>query len=299
MSKPPIHSRPKTVAVDFVRLSYLPVHLWENLTNTHMRIPQLVLLLVLLFNFLTSLAHALVDGDFDGMSDLWETQHEFSPFDDGTITPSQAPAADPDGDGQSNLQESIAATNPKSATGPLGSFKTTLTANPAQPGSFNLQFPQFIGKEYQLQSSTDLQTWFPVGEPLLGTSIPITLTTPAPSASYKKRSFAFLSKTPISILILSLVMRRAKFAPIQITQIAMVTEQATKPNMRMAVIHAAPQITESHHQLPPANSPRPSSYRCAFLPQSSREIPMARSVPMAISLRHTISMFTRNIRLRE
>lgn len=64
-----------------------------------------------------------------------------------------------------------------------------MTTHPAQAGSFNLDFPQLIGKQYQLQSSTDLQTWIDVGNPLLGTSIPVTLTTPIPSAETSKTFF--------------------------------------------------------------------------------------------------------------
>ena len=182
-------SRPKTVAVDFVRLSYLPVHLWENFKTTHMKAQNHLFRLVTFLCFLTLSANAIVDEDSDGMSDLWEKQYGFSPFDDGTETSSQAPTADADGDGISNLLESIAGTNPNSSEGPVGIFKTTLTDNPVQAGTFSLQFLQLIGKQYQLQSSTELQTWLDVGNPLIGTSIPVTLTTPVLSAATPKTFF--------------------------------------------------------------------------------------------------------------
>jgi hypothetical protein len=138
------------------------------------------------FVSLSTSASAIIDEDSDGMSDLWETQYGFSRFDDGTLTPSQAPGADPDGDGLSNALESVAGTNPNSAAGPVGAFKTTMAANPLLAGTFNLQFAQFVGKEYQLQSSTDLQTWVPVGDPLLGTATAVTLATPLPPAGTQK-----------------------------------------------------------------------------------------------------------------
>ncbi len=53
-------------------------------------------------------ASALVDEDFDGMSDLCEELYSFSITDDGTLVPSQAPISDPDGDGANNLNESVA-----------------------------------------------------------------------------------------------------------------------------------------------------------------------------------------------
>jgi Bacterial TSP3 repeat len=136
--------------------------------------------LVCLFVALTQFLFGIVDNEPEGMSDLWEAQYGFSRFDDGTITPSQAPSADSDGDGVSNLLESIAGTNPNSSVGPLGVFKTTMTPNPLQAGTFNLQFPQFIGKEYQLQTSTDLQTWTSVGNSFIGTATAVTLMTPLP-----------------------------------------------------------------------------------------------------------------------
>jgi Bacterial TSP3 repeat len=139
-----------------------------------------ILRFICLFVALTQFAVAIIDDENDGMSNLWEVQYGFSPFDNGTVIPSQAPMADPDGDGMNNLAESIAGTNPNSSVGPLGVFKTTMTPNPLQAGTFNLQFPQFIGKEYQLQSSTDLQTWTSVGSSFIGTATAVTLTTPVP-----------------------------------------------------------------------------------------------------------------------
>jgi Bacterial TSP3 repeat len=135
---------------------------------------------------LTQILFGIVDNEPDGMSDLWEAQYGFSRFDDGTITPSQAPTADPDGDGVNNLAESIAGTNPNSSTGPLGTFKITMSPNPLLAGTFNLQFLQLTGKKYQLETSTDLQTWTPLGDPFIGTAAAVTLATPLPPAGTQK-----------------------------------------------------------------------------------------------------------------
>jgi hypothetical protein len=51
-------------------------------------------------------AFAILDADSDLMSDIWESRYGFSTT--GSATPEQSAAADPDGDGSSNLQESIA-----------------------------------------------------------------------------------------------------------------------------------------------------------------------------------------------
>jgi len=67
-------------------------------------------LLPALITSLTTPAHALIDTDTDGLGDIWENIHGFHI---GANPPAnQAPSADPDGDGFTNLQESTAGTNP-------------------------------------------------------------------------------------------------------------------------------------------------------------------------------------------
>ncbi len=176
---------PKAIAVDFVRLLNSPST--EGYIELHtMKFLKYILRSVCLFAALAQSALAIVDEDSDGMSDLWEIQHGFSPLDDGTVTPKQAPAADADGDGISNVLESIAGTNPNSSVGPVGAFKITMSPNPLQAGTLNLQFPQFVGKEYQLQSSTDLQTWISNGDSFIGTATAATLTSPLPPTGTAK-----------------------------------------------------------------------------------------------------------------
>lgn len=113
-------------------------------------------------------AHAIRDADGDGMSDVWEAQFGFSITDNGTLNPTQAPGADFDKDGRSNLLEAIAGTDPKSAAMPAGYFAATIT-----PGlsTSTVSWPTLVGKEYTLLVSTDLTSasWTPVGIPVVGT----------------------------------------------------------------------------------------------------------------------------------
>ncbi len=86
-----------------------------------------LLLILLAFSPLT--ASAIIDADSDGMSDLWEALYGFSTSDNGTLTTSQAPNSDPDGDGVTNLNESIAGTSPLLADGVNALFRAKLSAS--------------------------------------------------------------------------------------------------------------------------------------------------------------------------
>ena len=57
---------------------------------------------------MVSQTHAILDKDADGMSDVWESQYGFSTT--SSTLPNQLPAADPDGDGVSNLLEPLVTT---------------------------------------------------------------------------------------------------------------------------------------------------------------------------------------------
>jgi hypothetical protein len=137
---------------------------------------KLFLLLVFSLTILVSSenAMAIVDVDDDGMSDVWERLYGFPLVDDGTDPAIEKPAGDFDGDGVSNVMESVAGTNPKSSSSP---FKITSFIPAALTGTHQIQFSQVIGKKYQLQSSPDLQTWLDTGDAFLGTTTPVTLMT--------------------------------------------------------------------------------------------------------------------------
>jgi Bacterial TSP3 repeat len=92
---------------------------------------------IFLLGFLTLSAHAILDVDNDGMSDVWEQQYGFSST--GNANANQASTADPDGDGFSNQLESIAGTDPLSSTPPLGIYRIIATPNLTNPLSLDLQ----------------------------------------------------------------------------------------------------------------------------------------------------------------
>ena len=124
------------------------------------------------------------------MSDPWESQYGFSTT--GNANPDQAPAADPDGGGVSNLLESIAGTDPLSASPPLGLHQLTFSPNVANPLSFDLHWQQFIGKQYQVQDSTSLNAgdWAPLASPYTAaTAIPASYTTPPRSLGFTRNFY--------------------------------------------------------------------------------------------------------------
>ncbi|MBU6327632.1 MAG: hypothetical protein KGQ89_08390, partial [Verrucomicrobia bacterium] len=73
----------------------------------------------------TTCAHAILDTNNNGLSDLWEKQHSngqlFSP-----TNPGHQPTADPDQDGWDNRTEAAAGTDPSLANPPEGIVATTL-----------------------------------------------------------------------------------------------------------------------------------------------------------------------------
>ncbi|MBK8475707.1 MAG: hypothetical protein IPL39_05190 [Opitutaceae bacterium] len=120
--------------------------------------------------------HAIVDLDHDGISDVWRT----------AFPAAGAPTADPDGDGATNLDESVAGTSPFSAA-------SALAAAPETDGSGNLvlHWAGLRGKRYQIESSTDFATWTPQGTALQpAVDGPLTpIVRPAGSAGADSRRF--------------------------------------------------------------------------------------------------------------
>lgn len=91
---------------------------------------------------------AALDANADQMSDVWQAR-----FSAQTLSA----AADTDGDGFSNLQESLLGTDPRDAASRLAPGVTARAG-----GGVELAWPSQRDKRYQLESSADLVNWSPV-----------------------------------------------------------------------------------------------------------------------------------------
>lgn len=141
---------------------------------------------LLLLATLTLPATAQLDSNSNGMSDVWERH-----FNQGALfTPAQTAAVDPDGDGWTNLQESIAGTNPFSGNPPEGIVVTYVTHLNDQEEAPSVEHPDgrsidiaviswdtLPGKQYTLLYSTDLtnSSWLPVSYSSEGDGLPVAI----------------------------------------------------------------------------------------------------------------------------
>ena len=138
-------------------------------------------------------AHALVDTNNNGVSDLWEKH-----FNAGNLFTNLDPQADPDGDGWTNAQEAAAGTDPFDPRPPDGYLLPDFVHIPETwadsngdgilehtPEAITLTWVTIPGKQYTLQNLPDLTagSWFSVGPSFIGNGgtvengIPITEST--------------------------------------------------------------------------------------------------------------------------
>jgi hypothetical protein len=106
-------------------------------------------------------ALALADTDADGIPDLWEVYRRLNPSDAADAQ------SDLDGDGQSAIAEYQSRTDP---TDPASVHRIVGRLSPPRPQQSGLHIGEIAwnwspGVVYELQVSTDLQTWRPVAEP--------------------------------------------------------------------------------------------------------------------------------------
>jgi uncharacterized protein (DUF1800 family) len=101
------------------------------------------------FLCLATTARAVLDVNTDQMSDVWQSRFAAQAF---------APLVDSDGDGFTNLQESILGTDPRDPASRLEA--STATALPG--GGLRLDWTTLRHKRHRLESSADLVNWSPV-----------------------------------------------------------------------------------------------------------------------------------------
>ncbi len=133
---------------------------------------------LLLAAALTDPAQAQLDTSGSGMSDIWERH-----FNNGELfdpeNPDHHPDADPDGDGWTNYQESIAGTDPFSANPPDGMVAVLVayihgSNDPQTYDQVIVTWDTLPGKQYTIKVSPDLTatSWTAVGPPILGSGQP-------------------------------------------------------------------------------------------------------------------------------
>ena len=155
----------------------------------------------ILFIFPVATAHAIVDFNNNGVSDLWEIR-----YNSGELFANFNPAADPDGDGWSNEVEAISGTNPFDSNPPTGFVRPSIIYIPAvyttdangdleiiSPETAKITWLTRPGKLYVLQVSTDLSpaSWIAIDDGFIGKGLEVTQYTPLtqPDGSIPDRLF--------------------------------------------------------------------------------------------------------------
>ncbi len=100
-------------------------------------------------------AHGGIDLNGNGLSDIWELFYGAQAIN---------PQLDSDGDGASNLSESVAGSNPFRAASRLAVTKVDTV-----PGGLTLHWPSVPGKVYHVYSSGNFKSWSPAGSDRAGT----------------------------------------------------------------------------------------------------------------------------------
>ncbi len=105
-----------------------------------------------------------LSNDGDSLSDVWEVTYGFSVA-SGQFHPDELEQADPDGDGKSNLEESIAGTDPYDASvfsaGAAqmpGSFQLVTTGFSTGSDMFEVSWWGALGKYFRIELSDDLSS---------------------------------------------------------------------------------------------------------------------------------------------
>lgn len=119
-----------------------------------------------------------VDLNNNGMSDVWEYKYSVAP---------DAGAEHYDGDGFTNLQESVLGTDPFDL---LSRANLEMIRDPAQ-SELRLRIDTAIGKLYEVQTSNDLVMWSMVGPVITGTGAPVDVITTLPDASVTAGFFRY------------------------------------------------------------------------------------------------------------
>lgn len=111
--------------------------------------------------FCLSVYHAIglvclgqINQNSNEFSDVWEAVYGWN----------LNPADDLDSDGFTNHDESLAGTDPRNA----GSYPRSSIISRLSNHVFAIHFPTVPGVRYTLQGSGDFQSWFPVGQPVVG-----------------------------------------------------------------------------------------------------------------------------------
>ena len=101
--------------------------------------------LVCLPLIVVSSSPAEIDLNGNGLGDVWERQYEAEDL---------RPDGDQDGDGETNLEENRAGTDPLDTSSAL-----SITSATMQENELHLSWPSVAGKRYQIEVTSDLRNW--------------------------------------------------------------------------------------------------------------------------------------------